>query len=239
MVITAALLDLLAASSGFAQALPLPEHLISLDSDAGATLLFASEARVDYLPLTRFFVTQDNLAYCGVATMVMVLNALNVEAPAAAEYPSFNFFTQHNVFDNARSRAVVSPEVVMRQGMTLDELGGLLSSYSLAVQVYHAEHSRLEEFRAMAIANLEQPNNYILVNYLRSSLGQERGGHISPLAAYDAESDRFLILDVSRYKYPPIWVTTTDLWNAMNTIDSTSNQTRGFVVVGAPNLATE
>jgi Phytochelatin synthase len=35
------------------------------------------------------------------------------------------------------------------------------------------------------------------------AIGQEQGGHISPLAAYDAETDRFLILDVSRYKYPP------------------------------------
>ena len=44
------------------------------------------------------------------------------------------------------------------------------------------------------------------MNYLRKAIGQERGGHISPLAAYDAKSDRFLILDVARYKYPPVWV---------------------------------
>jgi hypothetical protein len=34
----------------------------------------------------------------------------------------------------------------------------------------------------------------VIVNYLRMALGQERGGHISPLAAYDAETDRFLAL---------------------------------------------
>jgi hypothetical protein len=44
----------------------------------------------------------------------------------------------------------------------------------------------------------------VIVNYLRKAIGQEKGGHISPLAAYDAETDRFLILDVSRYKYPPV-----------------------------------
>ena len=44
-------------------------------------------------------------------------------------------------------------------------------------------------------------------------------GHISPLAAYDADTDRFLILDVSRFKYPPVWVGTAELFTAMNTTD--------------------
>jgi hypothetical protein len=35
----------------------------------------------------------------------------------------------------------------------------------------------------------------VIVNYLRNAIGQEWGGHISPLAAYDADTDRFLILD--------------------------------------------
>ncbi|MGB6297273.1 MAG: phytochelatin synthase family protein, partial [Rivularia sp. (in: cyanobacteria)] len=56
-------------------------------------------------------------------------------------------------------------------------------------------------------------------------------GHISPLAAYNKETDRFLILDVSRYKYPPVWVKAEDLWKAMNTKDSVSDKTRGFVLV--------
>ena len=72
----------------------------------------------------------------------------------------------------------------------------------------------------------------MIENYLRKAIGQERGGHISPLAAYDAETDRFLILHVARYKYPPVWVTATDLFNAMNTTDSDNeNKTRGFVLV--------
>ena len=72
----------------------------------------------------------------------------------------------------------------------------------------------------------------MIVNYLRKAIGQERGGHISPLAAYDAKSDRFLILDVARYKYPPVWVTASDLFAAMNTTDpANNNKTRGYVLV--------
>ena len=64
------------------------------------------------------------------------------------------------------------------------------------------------------------------------TIGQEIGGHISPLAAYDDESDRFLILDVARYKYPPVWVKASDLFDAMNTPDAANdNRRRGFVLV--------
>ena len=72
----------------------------------------------------------------------------------------------------------------------------------------------------------------MIVNYLRKAIGQERGGHISPLAAYDAETDRFLMLDVARYKYPPVWVEAEDLFAAMNTTDADNqNRTRGYVLV--------
>lgn len=84
----------------------------------------------------------------------------------------------------------------------------------------------------MAISHLQQKDHFILVNYLRRAIGEERGGHISPLAAYDADADRFLILDVSRYKYPPVWVTASDLFDAMNTADSDNdNRTRGYVLI--------
>ncbi|MES0880085.1 phytochelatin synthase family protein [Roseibium sp. SCP14] len=43
----------------------------------------------------------------------------------------------------------------------------------------------------------------------------------------------FLILDVVRYKYPPVWVDAATLFDAMNTTDSDNNdQTRGNVTVG-------
>ncbi|MEQ9486854.1 MAG: phytochelatin synthase family protein [Coleofasciculus sp. F4-SAH-05] len=115
--------------------------------------------------------------------------------------------------------------------MTLNELGQLLETYPLNAEVYHASEVTLDKFRQMVIENLEDPNNFVLVNYLRKTMGQERGGHISPIAAYNQQSDRFLILDVSRYKYPPIWVKAEELWQAMATVDSTSEKTRGFVLI--------
>jgi len=75
-------------------------------------------------------------------------------------------------------------------------------------------------------------DHFVIVNYLRRAIGQQTGGHISPLAAYDAAADRFLILDVARYKYPPVWVKASELFDAMNTADAANdNRTRGYVLV--------
>jgi hypothetical protein len=100
------------------------------------------------------------------------------------------------------------------------------------VEVHHAADSTPEKFRTMAREYLDKSDHHVIVNYLRKTIGQEKGGHISPLAAYDADTDRFLILDVARYKYPPVWISTAELFAAMNTPDADNeNRSRGFVLV--------
>jgi hypothetical protein len=226
-----ALSGLLVASLALAETLPLPPALIRLDSEAGAQLLIDSQARRAYWPLSVHFLTQKNQAYCGVASIVMVLNALGVKAPPAAGYEPFATFTQDNVL-NERTEAILPQQTLIKQGMTLTELGRILGSYGVAVSVTHADDEGLERFRSVAARQLSTPGGHVLVNYLRRTIGQESGGHISPLAAYDAKSDRFLILDVSRYKYPPVWVRTADLFAAMNTPDrDNDNRHRGYVVI--------
>ncbi|QSJ16828.1 phytochelatin synthase family protein [Nostoc sp. UHCC 0702] len=213
------------------QTLPLSSNLIGFNEPEGKKLLLDSKSKEDFFPLSMQFVTQNNQAYCGVASIIMVLNSLGITAPEAPQYKPYRVFTQDNFFSNEKTKKVLTPEVVSRQGMTLEELGNLIASYDVKVNVYHATDTSLEQFRRQAAENLKQPQNFVLVNYLRKEIGQEKGGHISPLAAYNEQADRFLILDVSRYKYPPIWVKTKDLWKAMLTIDPASNKSRGFVFV--------
>ncbi|BAY38724.1 hypothetical protein NIES2111_30720 [Nostoc sp. NIES-2111] len=222
---------LLSSSQVLAQTLKLAPNLIGFNSNDGEKLLLTSRAREDFFPLIMQFVTQNNQAYCGVASSIMVLNSLGINAPETPQYSPHRVFTQDNFFSNEKTKSVIAPEVVARQGMTLNELGGLIASYGVKVEVYHASDTSLEQFRKQAAENLKQEGNFVIVNYLRREIGQERGGHISPLAAYNEQTDRFLIMDVSRYKYPPVWVKTVDLWKAMNTVDSVSKKTRGFVFI--------
>jgi hypothetical protein len=221
----------LVSGTAFADTLPLPASLIALDSEQGEALLFDAEARRDYFPLSQHFVNQVNPAFCGPASISMVLNALDVPRPPSDMTLGLGLFDQDNVFTD-KTEAIKAKAMIMKGGLTLDQLGGLLVAHDLKAEVHHAGDSSLEEFRKIAAAELGTDGRFVLVNYLRKALGQETGGHISPLAAYDADSDRFLILDVTRYKYPPIWVTATDLFAAMNTVDSDGGLTRGYVVVG-------
>lgn len=222
---------LLAAAGGRAETLPLPPNLIDVESDAGARLLFDSDARAAFLPLMANFVTQKTQSYCGVASMVMVLNALEVPAPATAEYEPFHTFTQDNAL-NERTDLIRPRDLLLHRGMTLDQLGALLSLHPVAVEVVHAADASLDQFRSKAREALGGPGHFVIVNFLRTALGEEKYGHISPLAAYDAAADRFLMLDVARYKYRPVWVTASDLFKAMNTTDpDNGNKTRGFVLV--------
>lgn len=231
ILMRAAFVLALGAGSVDAQTLPLPQNLINLNSNEGAALLQDSEALQSYWPLSIHFVTQENQAFCGVATIVMVLNALGVPAPAIPEFEPYKTFTQENVFTPATEK-VLPQETLRKMGMTLDQVGGFISTYGVKAEVRHASETSLEEFRTLARDNLGAPNRHVIVNYLRKSIGQEKGGHISPLAAYDADTDRFLLLDVARYKYPPVWISAAELFNAMNTTDSDNqDRARGFVLI--------
>ncbi len=223
----------LLATGAAGETLALPDKLIGLTSPQGEALLKETPALDAYFPISINFVTQKTQAYCGVASMVIALNALKVPAPTTPEYKPYATFTQDNVLDE-RTDVILPRSVLDHHGMTLDQLGGLLGLHGVAVEVHHAVPGGLDGFRKMAAEGLATADHIVIVNYLRKALGQQLGGHISPLAAYDAKADRFLILDVARYKYPPVWVTASDLFDAMNTTDSDNdNKTRGYVLVSA------
>jgi Phytochelatin synthase len=211
------------------QTLPLPPTLTSLTSTQGERFLRESQAQEDFIPLSSQFVTQENQSFCGIASAVMVLNALGIPAPVATEWKR-NYFTQDNLF-NAQTEAIISRQQIERQGLTLTQLAGILESYLVKAEIHYGADLSLDAFRSTVSRNLKKSGNFVLVNYSRRAIGQEGGGHISPLAAYNADRDRFLLLDVSRYKYPSVWVKTKDLWEATQTTDPVSQKTRGIVLI--------
>lgn len=197
---------------------PLPPPLISLSSTEGAERLERSTNAVDYEPLLDAYQAQVYVSYCGVASGVSVLGALGLKTD------------QSDFFSDEASR-VRSRTSVMFGGMSLAELGGLLASHGLHVSVRHADEFGIDDFRNVVIRNLASPDDYLLVNYQRDALGQGRVGHISPLSAYDSDTDSVLIMDTAAHKYPPTWVPLDLLYAAMNTTDSSSGKMRGYIDV--------
>jgi hypothetical protein len=197
---------------------PLPAGLVALAEPEGQALLEQAAAKADYDGLSGSFVAQDLVSYCGVASSVAVLNALGQDTDQG------DFFTPE-------ASRVRPRHQVMFGGMSLADLGGLLAAHHVQVEVRYADSLSLDEFREIVERNLADPDDYLLVNYQREVLGQSPVGHISPLAAYDLDTDRVLIMDTASYKYPPTWVPLPALYEAMNTTDSDSGRLRGFVEV--------
>lgn len=205
--------------------------LVRFEAPEGRRLLLESEAREAFFPLIAQFETQKSTAHCGPASIVMVLNALEVPAPAA--FGSYRLFTQDNIFD-ALSEPIITDRAVARRGMALIEVASVLRTFGLSVDVHYANQSSIDEFRGKAVEHLGRPRSHVIVNYSRTALGQDGPGHISPLGAYDADSDRFLILDVSRYKAPAVWVLAERLFAAMAEPIGPDAGTRGFLLIRAP-----
>ena len=159
----------------------------------------------------------------------MVFNAGGVPRPGSTENPNGHYFDQVNLINEVKGKFDV--DKVLKQGVTLDTYGQFLSFFPVQATITHAADTTLDAFRTSAIATLETPHEFLVVNYYRPDVGQAGGGHFSPVAAYDAVTDRFLILDVTRGKYPPAWVPASRLFTAMQAVDSDSGLSRGFVVI--------
>jgi hypothetical protein len=200
--------------------------LISMDSAEGQRLL-REAGSIDYAPLARYFEGQERMAFCGVASSVIALNAL-LDRDAHSQD---RFFTPEVA-------AIRAERCVEESGMTLAELGAVLSCHGVRATVHHAGEQSVEQFRERAVSNLAQPGDFLIVNYLREAIGQFRGGHFSPLAAWHRQTDRFLILDVADFKYPPVWVRTEALFAAMASIDAASGRSRGYVTLSLNSAPT-
>ena len=78
--------------------LPVAPELAALTDPVGQSRLLESEFKQAYWPLSIFFETQKNQAYCAVASSVIALNALGIPRPQTKAWPDFAFFTQDDFF---------------------------------------------------------------------------------------------------------------------------------------------
>ncbi len=73
-------------------------------------------------------------------------------------------------------------------------------------------------------------DGFVVINFDRKGINEVGGGHSLPIAAYSPDNDRFLMMEVARYKYPSVWVSTTDLFRASLAVDKVSNKSRGLLI---------
>lgn len=210
-------------------ALPLPKELPAINSRVGESRFKEAELKRDFFATIPYAVTQQKPTYCGVASSVIVLNALNLEAPVDERVPPYKLFTQDNVFKAIGEDGTPRQSNVLKKGMNIQALQHLLTANGANVKAIYANEVTYKAFMKDALSTLREDKHYLIVNYYRPSLALPGGGHLSPVVAYDENTDAFLLLEVSRYKYPPFWVKSKALWDAINTLDGKIS--RGYVIV--------
>ena len=210
-----------------------PGSFLAINTPAGFARLKRSKYKEDYWTLSVSFTTQIRQTLCSVATAVTILNALPIKRPLDQVYKPYPYFTQANYFNDGVA-GLRSYQHTLTDGMTLQMAAQAMRAHGATTKPIHASDVSVDEMRKMMKSNLQRSGDYVAVNYQRKFIGQPNGAHFSPVAAYDAKTDTFLIMDVARYKFPPVWVRADDLHDAMNTHDSEVPQTRGFILISAP-----
>jgi glutathione gamma-glutamylcysteinyltransferase len=84
----------------------------------------------------------------------------------------------------------------------------------------------------------DKAQGFVITNFSRKTLGQTGDGHFSPIGGINLSRNLVLVLDVARFKYPPYWVNIEDLWKSMSVKDATTNEPRGYFLVGTSDSCT-
>jgi glutathione gamma-glutamylcysteinyltransferase len=207
---------------------PLPAEQIAFSSEDGRQLFteaLSAKTAESFFALSEQFHTQAEPAYCGLGTLVVVLNALSID-PGRVWRGPWRWFSEE-LLD-----CCYPLEKVKQEGVTIEQFACLARCNGAEASVYRAQSSSVEEFRSLIESSARQSSSpFLVVSYSRKSLGQTGDGHYSPIAAYHKERDMVLILDVARFKYPPHWVSVPSLFQAMMAQDPTTKQSRGFVLL--------
>ena len=230
--------------------------LVEWSSGESLERLSRSSHKADFFPLSNHFISQDNSIFCGPVSSAIVLNALRLgrreglprdrssigEDEMAWLWPGadpfYGKYTPNNVLSERTKTKLevlgkpilIDGEAKRDYGLQLRQLAQVLRSHGLEVVTRVVDPGAdASAIRHEIATNLAAGGDFVLVNYARRALGQEGGGHISPLGAYDASSDSFLIMDVNPNRAPWVWVTADDLIAAMRTFDTVEN--RGYLLV--------
>ncbi|CAM3683641.1 Phytochelatin synthase [Vibrio aerogenes CECT 7868] len=232
---------------------------VYFNSEEGMNRLLHADHRSDFPRLANYYEAQENKVFCGVATITIVLNALKVKAldqateipydttlvgsdekgyfPSKNNWqPYFHRYTQRTVLTHSpKSRLEIMGKPTAEfdfvdYGLQLAQFTDMVKSNGVHIRT--VELAKLDNpaaVKADMIRALDKKDNYLVANYSRKSVEQKGGGHLSPVAAYDSQSDSFLVLDVNSAKYPWAWIDADKFIQAMHTKDVSAY--RGYAVI--------
>ncbi|CAK9149987.1 unnamed protein product [Ilex paraguariensis] len=177
-----------------------------------------------FFKLISYFQTQSEPAYCGLASLSMVLNALAID-------PGRKWKGPWRWFDESMLDCCEPLEKVKAQGISFGRVVCLAHCAGAKVEAFRTNQSTIDDFRKYVVACSTLDDCHVISSYHRGAFKQTGTGHFSPIGGYHAGRDMALILDVARFKYPPHWVPLALLWEAMDTLDEATGLSRGFMLI--------
>ena len=216
---------------------PLPVTLTPFSSPEGRALFreaLEDGAMESFFPLIEQFHTQADPAFCGLASLVMALNALGVD-PGRVWRGPWRWFSEE-LLD-----CCTPLEQVRKSGVSLEEVACLARCNGADGQLFRPGSHGIDAFRSAVQLATCSTDRVLIASYTRVTLGQTGGGHFSPVGGYHSGRDLALLLDVARFKYPPHWVPLSTLYAATEDIDPESQRSRGWLMLqkrNAPSAVT-
>lgn len=195
---------------------------IAWDTPEGISRIERSTAKANFWKIARFYECQIKPTYCGIASSVIALNCLLMDRSKGVFFEQSTLVSLHP--------EAINNDKLEERGLPLHELEHFLQAFPIKVQSYSALNYTDEEILSVLIAALKDPCQIVLGLYRRTEMKQEWGGHWSPVAAYDEVSHSFLVMDVARWKYPPVWVNADAFIQALKTTNILG-VSRGFLIL--------
>lgn len=205
----------------------LPEDCISFYSEEGKQIFAEALATGHmncYFKLAAQFRTQDEPAFCGLSTLVMILNALDVDPGVVWKGP-WRWYHE-NMLD-----CCIPLDIIKTEGINLEQFACIAECNSLSTTCVRPGPDSEDSFRQVVNEFSERDDAFIVATYSRKILQQTGDGHFSPIAGFHPKRDLVLIMDTARFKYPPHWIKVSLLLKAMNALDNSTGLSRGYIIL--------
>ena len=203
--------------------------------------------------MAHHFQPQSGPVLCGVASAVIVLNALSLPGDAAPEQPTlaiqipdnqgsiaFKTYAQ-STFLEGPTEAIKRRRVVeylekhddgeYRPGLGLSDLGKLIECRGAKAPTVFAGESNVEAFRSLVMDSGKRGSPLLILHFRADVMGGIPRGHISPVGAYHPGTDSVLVMDVATHKGPWYWAPVPDLFEAMRETYDTQPKGGGWAAV--------
>ncbi|KAI8851041.1 Phytochelatin synthase-domain-containing protein [Chytridium lagenaria] len=159
----------------------LPPSLTSLNSPSGRLLIkqsLASGYAEAFLQLSGNLAHQSDPAFCGLSSLAMVLNALEID-------PKRQWKGVWRWYDETLLDCCAPLEQIKMKGMTFDEFACLARCNGLAVESRSGDQVTLSQFLSDVKSVCSGDGAVqMVVSFSRGTLDQTGDGHFSPIAAF-------------------------------------------------------